>query len=219
MEFVSLSAQGTELLVRYSSLLQSLGTRLGLTHLTETQVQEQIERSLAMGHLLVSRMERWGKADRSLIDVGSGAGLPAIPLVIVFLDQLGPMAPHIFLVEPKRKAVAFLEKTLRDLGLAAQVIGEPVETVAKNSGLRGDFVTAKALARPQRALDLCAPVCKIGGHIVLAGRSDTAGLSEALPADVLSALGLSPPQTEVVGGPNATSQAIHIIQKVRESSS
>jgi 16S rRNA (guanine527-N7)-methyltransferase len=92
-------------------------------------------------------------------DVGSGAGLPGIPLAIASPDRLWR------LLEPKRRRAAFLEEAVRELGLRCEVIAITAREAARDSGLVGShsLVTARALAQPAHAFDLVMQLVRPGG--------------------------------------------------------
>jgi 16S rRNA (guanine(527)-N(7))-methyltransferase RsmG len=101
------------------------------------------------------------------VDVGSGAGLPGIPLAIV-----GPERSWT-LIERRARRAAFLETVVRDLELDCDVVAGSAEEFARLSPLRGRFVfgVARAVAPPQRAFALLAPlVGAIGVRAVFVGR-------------------------------------------------
>lgn len=95
----------------------------------------------------------------SVADVGSGAGLPGIPLAIARPDLV------ITLVEPMLRRATFLEEAVAALGL------ERVEVVRSRAeqlhGLRRfPVVTSRALAPLERLLDWCVPLVAPGGAVV-----------------------------------------------------
>lgn len=96
-------------------------------------------------------------------DVGSGAGLPGLPLAIA---SGRPWR----LLEPRRKRAAFLEEVVRQLELQdCEVIGLSAEQAAGDPSFAGAHVgiTARALAPPPRALRLCLPLVSTGGVVIL----------------------------------------------------
>lgn len=114
-------------------------------------------------------------------DVGSGGGLPAIPLAIA-LPRL-----RFTLIEATGKKAAFLRTAIAALGLTnAEVVAERVETVAQDqSGHREsyDAVTARALGRLLVAAELTVPLAKVGGRVLLVkGQKAEEELAEAAPA-------------------------------------
>jgi 16S rRNA (guanine527-N7)-methyltransferase len=121
-----------------------------------------------------------GGADLSLIDVGSGAGMPGLPLKIVF------PALHVTLVESVGKKAAFLRETVDMLGLAnVRVVAERAETAAHDDALRDrfDWATARALGTLPVVVELVAPFLSPGGLLVAQRSGDLdAQLLQAAPA-------------------------------------
>jgi len=96
----------------------------------------------------------------NLLDVGSGAGFPGLPLKIHC-----PLR-NTFLLEPNSKKVSFLRHVVRLIGLGGvHTIKSRVEHLPK--GTRYDMVTARALAEFGKTLDGCAPLVNQGGLLVL----------------------------------------------------
>jgi 16S rRNA (guanine527-N7)-methyltransferase len=95
-----------------------------------------------------------------LLDAGSGAGFPGLPLKI-----LCPLH-HAFLVEPNSKKVSFLRHIIRMTRLKeVEIIKGHVEELPAE--VRYDIVTARALAGLGKTLDCCGPRVKQGGLLVL----------------------------------------------------
>ena len=100
------------------------------------------------------------------VDVGSGAGLPGVPLAI-----RGRPRPW-RLIEPRAKRAAFLEEVVRELDLEAEVVPRSAQEAARDPGLRGAHVvaTARALAPPSAAFRLVLPlVAPEGSAFVVTG--------------------------------------------------
>ncbi len=98
----------------------------------------------------------------SVIDVGSGAGLPGIPLAIVRPDL------KITLLEPLARRVEYLNEVIADLGLANRVDvvrGRAEDPAAKN--LSADVVTGRAVASLAKLIGWCWPLVKPGGQILM----------------------------------------------------
>jgi 16S rRNA (guanine527-N7)-methyltransferase len=93
-----------------------------------------------------------------LIDLGSGAGLPAIPIAIV-------VGCHVDLIEADRRKAAFLQTALATLGLPGTVWPERIE---KSKTVPADIVTARALAPLTTLLDYAHPFLNEGGFALFA---------------------------------------------------
>jgi len=104
------------------------------------------------------------RPDIRLIDIGSGAGLPGIPLKIA--------APEltVTLVEASRKKASFLKQAVRLLRLPGiRVLHTRAELLSTDPLHREayDLVTARAVARLPAVVTLCTPFLKPGGHLLL----------------------------------------------------
>lgn len=110
----------------------------------------------------------------SVVDVGSGAGLPGIPLAILRPDL------RVTLLESLLRRVNFLELAVDELGL-----GDRVDVVrARAEEHRGTFdvVTCRAVAPLPRLVGWCQPLLTPGGRLLaLKGSSAVAELADAGP--------------------------------------
>jgi 16S rRNA (guanine527-N7)-methyltransferase len=100
-----------------------------------------------------------------LVDVGSGGGLPGLVLAIARAER------EVHLIEATARKAAFIAELAAELGLAVHVHAERSEDVARGP-LRdaGACVVARALAPPPVAAELCLPLCRPGGRLVLWSR-------------------------------------------------
>ncbi|MEM1071974.1 MAG: 16S rRNA (guanine(527)-N(7))-methyltransferase RsmG [Planctomycetota bacterium] len=117
-----------------------------------------------------------------IADVGSGGGVPAIPLAIARPDL------DITLLEATGRKCDFLRHVIESLGLTtATVVQGRAETAGAfpRGELRDHFdaVTARALGRTAVAAELCVPLARIGGLVLLIkGQQAEAELAEAKQA-------------------------------------
>lgn len=141
--------------------------------------------------------------DVSVIDVGSGAGLPGIPLAIVRPDL------KITLLEPLARRVDYLNEVIEDLGLSERVEvvrGRAEDPITKN--LSADVVTGRAVASLGKLITWCWPLVQAGGQILMIkGQSAAEEIEESssvlrrkkLAVTLLQAgAGVVEPQTTVV---------------------
>ncbi|HVI18736.1 MAG TPA: RsmG family class I SAM-dependent methyltransferase [Gaiellales bacterium] len=95
------------------------------------------------------------------VDVGSGNGSPGIPLAI---DYGRPVT----LLEAASRKAAFLRRVVAELRIEAPVVAGRSEQYARAAGRdRFDLVLARALAPPPVALELCLPLARAGGRVLL----------------------------------------------------
>jgi 16S rRNA (guanine527-N7)-methyltransferase len=118
----------------------------------------------------------------SVIDLGSGAGLPGIVLAMLLPDS------DIVLLEPMARRAAFLEECVRVLGLGnAEVRCARAEEMTGQ--LRADVVTARAVAPMKRLAGLALGLVRPGG-VVLAIKGAGAAQELAQAGPVLGRLGV-----------------------------
>lgn len=98
---------------------------------------------------------RWLRdTDRTMLDLGSGGGFPAIPLAIA----VGP-ARQFILVEPVAKKASFLRTASRELGLGLRVEARRAEEIGPEELPPVDVVTSRALAPLRDLCRLALPFC------------------------------------------------------------
>ena len=111
-----------------------------------------------------------------LADVGSGGGLPGIPI------KIAQPTLQATLIESTGKKVRFLRHAVERLGLGGvEVLDGRVEEVAHARGYREtyDVVTARAVARLSVVAECCVPLLRVGGHVIsMKARLQTEELSE-----------------------------------------
>jgi len=98
----------------------------------------------------------------SLVDVGSGGGLPAIPLAIV-------TGVRVTLIESSVKKARFLAHMLDELDLAGEVVAARAEVAGHDPRLREHFTTgtARAVSTAPTVAELLLPFVAVGGVAVL----------------------------------------------------
>ncbi len=100
--------------------------------------------------------------EQSLVDVGSGGGLPAIPLAIV-------TGVPVMMLESTVKKARFLEQLLAEFNLQGAVVAQRAEVAAHDEALRGHFHTgtARAVSSAPTVAELLLPFIHAGGRAVL----------------------------------------------------
>lgn len=113
--------------------------------------------------------------EATVIDVGSGAGLPGIPLALARPDA------RITLVEPLERRCAWLHRVIDDLGLPITVARARAEEVAGH--LTADVVTARAVAALPKLARWLVPLLGPGGVVLaMKGRSAAEEIESASSA-------------------------------------
>jgi 16S rRNA (guanine527-N7)-methyltransferase len=97
-----------------------------------------------------------------LIDVGSGNGLPGIPLALA-------TGAHVTLLEPIKKRANFLHAALETLGISGLVLALRAEDAARDPAYREHFLTAtaRAVAGAPTVAELTVPFLALGGRALL----------------------------------------------------
>ncbi|GIE32080.1 ribosomal RNA small subunit methyltransferase G [Actinoplanes italicus] len=139
----------------------------------------------------------------SVVDVGSGAGLPGLVLAVARPDLV------VTLVEPLARRTAFLDEAVDVLGLdnVTVVRGRAEEVVGTLPG--ADVVTARAVAALDKLAGWCLPLAAVGGRLlamkgssaaeeIVQGGAAIATLGGAEPVIRLCGEGLIEPPTTVV---------------------
>ncbi|MCR5109075.1 MAG: 16S rRNA (guanine(527)-N(7))-methyltransferase RsmG [Lachnospiraceae bacterium] len=110
-----------------------------------------------------------GLEDQAIIDVGTGAGFPGVPLKIMYPDL------KMVLLDSLNKRVRFLDDLIRELGLLnIDVYHGRAETFAKNPKFRESFdlCVSRAVANLSTLSELCLPFVKKGGSFISYKGSD-----------------------------------------------
>ncbi len=127
-----------------------------------------------------------------VVDVGSGAGLPGIPMAIA-----QPNA-HFTLVEPMERRSSWLEEVIKDLGLGnVAVVRARAEEVTESDF---DFATARAVAALDKLLRLLTPLIRFSEHrTIIAMKGSKAPEEIAAAAKKLELLGFNSPEILTLG--------------------
>jgi 16S rRNA (guanine527-N7)-methyltransferase len=119
----------------------------------------------------------------TVIDVGSGAGLPGVPLAIARPDI------EVTLLEPMARRVAWLTEVVDELGIDARVVRGRAEEPDVRRSLGGvDVVTARAVAPLAKLAGWCLPLAKPGG-VVMALKGESANEELARDTDAIRRAG------------------------------
>jgi 16S rRNA (guanine527-N7)-methyltransferase len=122
-------------------------------------------------------LEHLGPAKR-VVDVGSGGGLPGLPLKIARPDL------SVTLIEADQSKAAFLVQACAKLGLTdVEVIARRAEEAGRDARLRESFdlAVARALAPTPVLVELCLPLVRVGGRL-LAQKTDKEEVAAAVRA-------------------------------------
>ncbi|MEW6184268.1 MAG: 16S rRNA (guanine(527)-N(7))-methyltransferase RsmG [Thermodesulfobacteriota bacterium] len=169
----------------YLSLLLKWNRRLNLTALRS--VQEIIPKHFLDSLLPLPYIPQGAK----LLDVGSGAGFPGLPIKI-----LRPLQP-LTLLESSAKKNSFLKEVIRRLSLAAVDVRQAY--LGKGSSFRPnddlfDIIITRAVGKPLELLSAAHPYLKTGGRVLLMqGCKGSARIQEMESQIVRRGFQLNPP--------------------------
>jgi 16S rRNA (guanine527-N7)-methyltransferase len=126
---------------------------------------------------------------QTLVDIGSGAGLPGVVLAMVRPDLT------VILLEPMERRCRFLSECVEELGLANASVRRGR---AEDTALRADVAAARAVAPLDRLAELAIGVVRPGGMVLaIKGRTAAEELRKACP--VLRRIGVRDAQVVRVG--------------------
>jgi 16S rRNA (guanine527-N7)-methyltransferase len=148
----------------------------------------------------------------SLADVGSGAGVPGIPLAIVCPEA------KVVLIESTKKKAAFLRETAAQLELSnVQVLDSRAEEVAGTKHRQSfDIVTARAVGALNWLTEWCLPLVKVGGKVLaMKGQRIAEELPDALKP--IRLLGGGEPIVHPVDLPGTEHHVIVEIKKITKT--
>lgn len=143
----------------YYDLLVEKNKMMNLTAITE--FDEVMKKHFIDSLSLVKVCDLKGSI--SVIDVGTGAGFPGVPLKIAFPDL------HLTLLDSLNKRVGFLQEVIEKLGLQnAQAIHGRAEDFAKPDQMRESFdlCVSRAVANLSVLSEYCLPYVKVGGKFI-----------------------------------------------------
>lgn len=96
----------------------------------------------------------------SFIDVGTGAGFPSLPLLIVRPDLKGTLCDSL------QKRCDYLEKVCKLLGIKPEIIHARSEELGQKRRSEFDFATARAVAAMPVLCEYCMPFVRAGGRFI-----------------------------------------------------
>lgn len=158
-------APGAETIKRFERLLELLQTESSRHNITSLRdptsiVERHFLESIALG--LQLQEEGLLKPAATVLDLGSGAGFPGLPLKIVWGEI------KLTLLEATAKKARFIQSAVDALGLApTRVLTGRAETLARDPMLREtqDVVVARAVAALPALVELALPFLYIGGTL------------------------------------------------------
>ena len=156
---LELTTEQYDQFITYMRLLQEWNEKINLTAILE---DEEIIKKHFIDSIKAFKRDEF-KKNVNMIDVGTGAGFPGIPIAI--------MNPNInvTLLDSLNKRIKFLDIVISKLGLKnIKTIHSRAEDGARNKKLREkfDIATSRAVANMSVLSEYCLPYVKVGGKFI-----------------------------------------------------
>ena len=206
---IELSLDEIEKLYKFMYLLLEWNEKINLTAITEPE-------DIILKHFVDSiTIKKYIKSENKVLDMGTGAGFPGIPLKIISSDT------YFTLVDSLNKRIIFLNEVCDKLKLdKIENIHSRAEELAKNKKYREqyDVVTSRAVARLASLVEYMLPFVKVGGIcICMKGSNVDEELIEAKKA--INVLGGEIEKVDKFLLPNSDIERnIVIIKKIKNTS-
>jgi 16S rRNA (guanine527-N7)-methyltransferase len=153
----------------YKNLLLEWNKKFNLTAITDEEqiYKKHFEDSLTALHYIE-------ETDKTIIDVGTGAGFPGVPILIERPDL------KLTLIDARRKKIEFLRALIDELGFPDVEIIHGRAEEQKRLFNKFDVCVARAVANLKESLKICIPLIKPGGKfIALKGAKAEAEIKDA----------------------------------------
>lgn len=197
-EALDVFGQSITLARRYADLLATTGISHGL--IGPREAPRLWERHLVNCALLESLIDHGS----TVVDIGSGAGLPGIVLAVARPDL------QVHLVEPLLRRTTWLESTIAELGLTNVTVRRGR---AEEMNLRAPVVTARAVASLDKLVVWSFPLLSPGGRLLAlkgaAAQTELDQVQERLGSD-----GVAPGVVHLLGA-DRVSEPIRVVELVR----
>lgn len=153
---ITITAEMAENLVRLCDFMVEYNKNVNLTSITEFEevvVKHFVDSVLPFFMVDIPQ-------GSSFIDVGTGAGFPALPLLVVRPDLKGTLCDSL------NKRCVYLELACKEIGVRAEIIHARSEELGRKKRECFDFATARAVAAMPVLSEYCVPFVRVGGSFI-----------------------------------------------------
>lgn len=207
---ITLNDQQLSQFVNYFDLLVDWNSRMNLTSITEF---DQVLKKHFVDSISLLSYESISSSSK-IIDVGTGAGFPGIPLKILLPDT------EIVLMDSLNKRITFLNEVISNLNLKnICAIHSRAEDLSRNNNHREayDYCVSRAVANLSTLSEYCLPFVKLGGKFISYKSgdydkelSDSKNAINILGGNILKVESFNLPDTDI-------SRAFVFIEKVNKT--
>lgn len=210
---VPLTAENINSFRKYAEMLREKNKVMNLTNITDDEgiAMRHFVDSLTLVSYIRDEQAKQGTKELTLIDVGTGAGFPGLPVKISCPEL------NVTLMDSLDKRLKFLDEVITALGLAdCSTVHSRAEDAGRNKKHREkyDIVTARAVARLSVLAEYCLPLVKVGG-VFLAMKAHSEE-EEKEAAKAIALLGGTIEKTDTFKLPGTDMErAIIVVRKIR----
>lgn len=205
---VELDSLACERFDAYARLLVEWNEKINLTAITEPDLIVTRHFADSLSFFKAANPQEYA----SLIDVGSGAGFPGMPIKIARNDM------SVTLLDSTNKRIAFLQEVASTLGIEVNAVHSRAEEAAVKPELREqfDFATARAVAQLNVLSEYCLGFVKVGGSFVaMKGKLTDEELTEAKNA--ISVMGGKIAERTVLELSDSSERSLLTINKISQT--
>lgn len=206
---MNLNKTQTEMFEKYMNFLLEFNSHTNLTAITES---DEVQIKHFFDSIILSKFLKI-EPEFKIIDVGTGAGFPGVPLKILLPDI------KLTLVDSLNKRVKFLNKLCEKLNLKAEIFHARAEELSHKSDFREkfDIAVSRAVAKLNVLSEYCLPYVKMGGFFV-ALKGDNATEEINFARDAIKKLGGKIESVQTFELPlNMGNRTIVIIKKIKKT--
>lgn len=148
------------------------------------------------------------RGDETFIDVGTGAGFPALPLLIYYPSLTGTLCDSL------AKRCTYLELACEKLGVNAEIVHARSEELGRARREQFDIATARAVAAMPVLTEYCLPFVKVGGRFI-ALKSVNEDIAAA--DNAIKTLGGELEKVEDYKLPNGDGRRVAVVRKISQT--